>query len=72
MSTGSPREKPVQVSVPSEAEIDRAEVAEQLQQLYEDILNGKRPEAVGSTERLAEQLDIEIKRPQQFPERVRR
>lgn len=63
MSTESPRGEAVQVSVPSEAEIDRTDVAPQLQRLYEYVLDGKRPEAVGSTERLAEELDIDIERP---------
>jgi hypothetical protein len=38
-------------------------MAEQLQQVYAYILAGKQPEAVGATERLATQLDIEIERP---------
>lgn len=44
-------------------------VATQLQQVYEHILEGKRPEAVGATERLANQLDVEIERPDQSPAR---
>jgi hypothetical protein len=41
-------------------------VAEQLQRVYEHVLNGRRPEAVGATERLAEQLDMELERPGRF------
>lgn len=39
------------------------EVAAQLQQLYEYILDDRRAEAVGATERLAEQLAVELDRP---------
>jgi hypothetical protein len=39
------------------------EVAAQLQRVYEHVLAGRRPEAVGATEELAEELAIEIERP---------
>jgi hypothetical protein len=40
------------------------EVAEQLQQVYEYVLEGRRPEAVGATEQLAEKLAVEVHRPE--------
>ena len=40
------------------------EVAQQLQQVYEYVLEGRRPEAVGATEQLAEQLAVEVHRPE--------
>jgi hypothetical protein len=43
---------------------DGEEVAEQLQQVYEYVLEGRRPEAVGATEQLAEQLAVEVHRPE--------
>ena len=52
-------------------DVDRDEVATQLQQVYEYVLNNRRPEAVGATERLARQLDIDIERPPRFSERTR-
>ena len=52
--------------------VDHRAVAEQLQRVYEHVLNGKRPEAVGATEQLAEDLDIDIRRPDRFPNRARR
>jgi hypothetical protein len=39
-------------------------VAEQLQQVYEYVLEGRRPEAVGATEQLAEKLAVEVHRPE--------
>lgn len=53
-------------------DIDHDEVATQLQQVYEYILNDQRPEAVGATERLAQQLNIDLERPPRFPEQARR
>lgn len=50
----------------------RDEVSVQLQELYEDILDDQRPEAVAKTERLADQLGIDIERPSDYPERTRR
>lgn len=43
--------------------LDERAVAEQLQQVYEYVLDDRRPEAVGATEQLAEQLDVEVERP---------
>jgi hypothetical protein len=40
------------------------EVAAQLQRVYEYVLQGRRPEAVGATERLAEELAVDIERPE--------
>lgn len=51
---------------------DKRTVTAQLQEVYEHILNDRRPEAIGATEKLAEQLDIKIKRSDQFPGRARR
>lgn len=51
---------------------DHDSVAEQLQQVYEHVLNGQRPEAVGATEQLAQELDIDVKRPSRFPSQTRR
>lgn len=53
-------------------DLDEGEVAEQLQQVYEYILHDRRPEAVGATERLANQLDMHLERPDEFPGRANR
>ena len=50
------------------AEFDREVVADQLQRVYEYVLNDRRPEAVGATEKLAERLDVSVERPARFPE----
>ena len=50
-------------------EVDQEAVAGQLQRLYEHILADRRPEAVSSTEVLADQLGVEIERPDRFPAR---
>lgn len=39
------------------------EVAAQLQRVYEYVLEGRQPEAVGATEELAAELAIAIERP---------
>lgn len=72
MAAEIPQEERVEISLPPNIDSDQAEVASQLQRLYEHILNGQRPEAVGATEQIAEQLDIDIERPQRFPARARR
>jgi len=53
-------------------ELDEDAVAEQLQQVYEYVLDDRRPEAVGATERLAEQLGVEVGRPGRFPDQADR
>jgi len=57
---------------PTAGDLDEREVAEQLQRVYEYILHDRRPEAVGATERLANQLDVHIERPDEFPGRANR
>lgn len=53
-------------------ELDERAVAEQLQQVYEYVLDDRRPEAVGATEQLAEQLGVEVERPERSPSRADR
>jgi hypothetical protein len=53
-------------------DLDEEKVAEQLQRLYECVLNDRRPEAVGATEQLADQLGVRVERPDGFPRRARR
>ena len=53
----------------SGAGLEQDAIAAELQQLYEHVLEGKYPEAVGATEQLARQLGIEIERPDRFPDR---
>jgi hypothetical protein len=59
VSVGEATESDPEPSMQSEQGV----MAEQLQQVYEYVLAGKQPEAVGATERLATQLNIEIERP---------
>lgn len=46
--------------------------ADQLQEVYEHVLNDRRPEAVGAIEKLAKHMDIKIERPDQFRKQTRR
>lgn len=50
---------------------DADAVADQLQEVYEHVLNDKRPEAVGAAEELAKQLNIKVERPDRFQTRRR-
>jgi hypothetical protein len=72
MSTDVSAESAVELDARMKEAFDEGAVAEELQQVYEYVLSDRRPEAVGATECLAEQLDIDIERPDGFPRRADR
>jgi len=66
MSTEVPVEDVGNWKAQTAGEFDEEAVAEQLQRVYEYVLDDRRPEAVGATEQLAERLGIEVERPDRF------
>ncbi|MEF8863957.1 MAG: hypothetical protein V5A40_19745 [Haloarculaceae archaeon] len=72
MSTEVSAERAVELEARAGEAFDEGAVAEELQRVYEYVLSDRRPEAVGATECLAEQLGIDIERPDGFPMRADR